>query len=73
MSHPVLWSLDPHTAAKHRVLRSYVEAWIPIMAQQALSIAHVEQGTAYFFEQWGGTLDGLEWSEMPAERTLQPA
>jgi protein gp37 len=40
-----------------------------------------DEGTAYFFKQWGGhrpksggrTLDGLEWSEMPAERALQPA
>jgi three-Cys-motif partner protein len=26
-----LWSLDPHTAAKHRILRCYLDAWLPIM------------------------------------------
>lgn len=35
MTEPVLWNLDPHTAAKHRVLRSYLDGWIPVMAQQA--------------------------------------
>src|SRR5664280_2317744 len=38
MSEPVLWDLDPHTAAKHRVLRAYLDAWIPVMAQQALTV-----------------------------------
>jgi three-Cys-motif partner protein len=38
MVEPVLWKREPHTAAKHRVLRSYVDAWIPVMAQQALDV-----------------------------------
>jgi three-Cys-motif partner protein len=36
MTEPILWNLEPHTAAKHRVLRAYLDAWIPVMAQQAL-------------------------------------
>ena len=36
MTESVLWNLEPHTAAKHRVLRAYIDAWIPVMAQQAL-------------------------------------
>ena len=28
-----LWKLDPHTAAKHRLLRSYLDAWLPIMGR----------------------------------------
>jgi len=35
---PILWNLEPHTAAKHRVLRAYLDAWIPVMAQQALAV-----------------------------------
>lgn len=27
-----LWSRDPHTAAKHQMLRSYLAAWFPIIA-----------------------------------------
>lgn len=35
MTESVLWPLDLHTAAKHRVLRSYLQAWLPIMGHQA--------------------------------------
>jgi three-Cys-motif partner protein len=30
----VLWPRDPHTAAKHTLLRRYLSAWFPIMAKQ---------------------------------------
>lgn len=30
----VLWERDLHTAAKHALLRSYLDAWFPIMAKQ---------------------------------------
>ena len=30
----VLWARDPHTAAKHTLLRRYLDAWFPIMARQ---------------------------------------
>ncbi len=36
MSDPICWHLEDHTRAKHRVLRAYLDAWIPIMGQQAL-------------------------------------
>lgn len=35
-SYETLWKLDPHTAAKHAVLRSYLEAWIGIMGHAVL-------------------------------------
>jgi three-Cys-motif partner protein len=41
MPDPVLWSIDDHTRAKHRVLASYVAAWIPVMGMQSLKIAHL--------------------------------
>lgn len=28
-----LWKLDTHTAAKHRLLRRYLDAWLPIMGR----------------------------------------
>ena len=28
----ILWPLDEHSAAKHRVLRAYLDLWLPIMA-----------------------------------------
>ena len=30
----ILWERDPHTAAKHTLLRRYMSAWFPIMANQ---------------------------------------
>ncbi len=29
----VVWPLDPHTLAKHRIIRAYLNAWLPIMMQ----------------------------------------
>lgn len=37
MTDPILWGQDAHTAAKHRVLRKYLDGWIAVMAQQALN------------------------------------
>jgi three-Cys-motif partner protein len=30
---PTLWPLEAHTAAKHRLLREYLKAWIPILGR----------------------------------------
>ena len=38
MADPVLWPLDDHTRAKHRVLRAYLNAWLPVMGQQAQKV-----------------------------------
>ena len=35
---PVLWELDDHTRAKHRVLEAYLAAWLPVMGQQAIKV-----------------------------------
>ena len=37
-----LWSIEPHTAAKHRVLRKYLDRWIPIMATQSDRLALID-------------------------------
>lgn len=31
----VLWDYAPHTEAKHRILKRYLQAWVPIMASQS--------------------------------------
>lgn len=36
MAEPVRWEREPHTAAKHRVLRAYIDGWIPVMARLTL-------------------------------------
>jgi three-Cys-motif partner protein len=35
MPDSVLWPLDSHTAAKHRVLRAYLDGWLPVLGHQA--------------------------------------
>lgn len=35
MAKKVLWNLDDHTRAKHRILRAYLDAWIPVMGRTA--------------------------------------
>lgn len=37
MSDDVIWNLDPHTLAKHHILRRYLEAWAPILLQRGNS------------------------------------
>lgn len=39
MTEPVLWPRDDHTRAKHQVLRAYLDAWLPVMGQQAVKVA----------------------------------
>jgi three-Cys-motif partner protein len=29
----IIWDLEPHTAAKHEILRRYLQAWAPILSQ----------------------------------------
>lgn len=29
----LIWEISPHTAAKHSILRKYIQAWAPILAQ----------------------------------------
>lgn len=31
--HEVVWDIDPHTLAKHRILERYLQAWLPIMSK----------------------------------------
>src|SRR5262245_49196695 len=40
MTEPVLWPLDDHTRAKHRVLRAYLQGWFAVMAEQARKVPH---------------------------------
>ncbi len=37
-----VWKLDPHGAAKHAVLRRYLQAWIPIMASWSGRVLYID-------------------------------
>jgi three-Cys-motif partner protein len=36
---PTTWAADPHTLAKHAILQRYLQAWFPILSQQASALA----------------------------------
>lgn len=36
MADETIWELEPHTDAKHRILRQYLGAWFPIMASSGV-------------------------------------
>lgn len=37
-----IWPLDPHTLAKHRILRGYLDAWFPIVGQSFPRIVYYD-------------------------------
>jgi three-Cys-motif partner protein len=37
-----IWKLEPHTGAKHRILRSYLDAWFPILAKDNPRIVYLD-------------------------------
>lgn len=60
----VLWSRDPHTAAKHEILRRYLEAWFPILASMAprTGLAYVDAFAGpgeYDDRSWGSPMIAL--------------
>jgi len=42
----ILWRLDRHTAAKHELVRRYLNSWLPIMARSGATSALVVDGFA---------------------------
>lgn len=38
----VVWKLDPHTAAKHQILRTYLGAWFAILAQRMPKVVYLD-------------------------------
>jgi three-Cys-motif partner protein len=41
------WQLEPHTAAKHAILRRYLSAWLPILSQGSF-------GTVVYIDAFAG-------------------
>jgi three-Cys-motif partner protein len=37
-----LWKMEPHTAAKHRILQNYLVAWLPIMSKYNRRLVYVD-------------------------------
>jgi three-Cys-motif partner protein len=37
---PTVWPAEPHTRAKHRILKAYLDAWMPILSRQAARLTN---------------------------------
>ena len=37
-----MWSIDPHTKAKHEILEYYLKAWFPILASTNKKILYLD-------------------------------
>jgi three-Cys-motif partner protein len=60
-----IWPIEPHTEAKHAILRKYLAAWLPIMASRGGSINYVDG-----FAGPGEYMGGEEGSPLIAIRTI---
>ena len=38
----IVWDLEPHTEAKHRILKKYIEAWIPILSKFHRRLVYID-------------------------------
>ena len=39
---PTIWSIEPHTKAKHQILEEYLKAWFPIIGRWAGRIVYLD-------------------------------
>lgn len=37
-----VWEMEPHTQAKHEILRGYLSAWLPIMSKYNERLVYVD-------------------------------
>lgn len=44
---PTVYEADPHTRAKHRILKAYLERWLPILDKQAQLVKRGKQRLLY--------------------------
>lgn len=42
MAEPTIWKLEPHTVAKHAILRRYLDAWLPILTRWHGRVAYID-------------------------------
>lgn len=42
LSDETIWEIEPHTEAKHEILRRYLEAWLPILSKYSPRIIYLD-------------------------------
>jgi three-Cys-motif partner protein len=50
---PTVWDSTPHTLAKHRILTTYLNAWIPILSHQSHQVG-ITKGRLLFVDGFAG-------------------
>ncbi|MHC4402364.1 MAG: three-Cys-motif partner protein TcmP [Planctomycetota bacterium] len=65
---PTVWRAEPHTCAKHAILKGYLEAWFPILSRQAQRVRRGSQEILFVdgFAGPGEYLDGQPGSPVIA-------
>jgi len=68
---PAIYEADPHTRAKHHILREYLKRWLPILAHQSESIGHANSRLLYVdgFAGAGEYTDNIPGSPIVAIQT----
>ena len=51
---PTVWSAEPHTLVKHAILRRYLQAWFPILTQQARQLGKLKSQEILFVDGFAG-------------------
>lgn len=56
----VLWDIEPHTEAKHKILKYYLGAWFPILAKTQNRLLYVDgfAGPGEYRKEDGSLVDG---------------
>lgn len=54
------WQIEPHTEAKHEILRKYLDAWLPIITQWRERVLYIDgfAGPGEYIEKDGSKKDG---------------
>lgn len=60
-----IWKIDPHTEAKHAILRKYLDAWLPILTKHIPKVVFIDG-----FAGPGEYIDGKDGSPIIAIRSV---
>ena len=50
---PTVWPAEPHTLAKHAILKEYLKAWMPILSRQSARV-HAPGREVLFVDGFAG-------------------
>src|SRR5262245_30846928 len=51
---PTIWDAEPHTFAKHAILKRYLDAWLPILTRQSSTFAGKSKRQILYIDGFAG-------------------